>query len=322
MTIAGDAPEPGAGGAVDMEVEAFKRLYPLQFFERYLNSNVRPDGRPLMRARPTSINLGAIPTADGSALVKIGNTTMLAGVKLEVMVPSSETPDQGQIAVDFQMPAICSPLVRPGRPAEAACVVSEQLSNILMSSNFVTLQELCIAPGKAAWIAYLDIYCLDADGSLVDAALLAAVAALAHLQLPAVTMSEGGRVIPLNDKNGGTQQDKDDMKENDEDRIVKSKQRLQFRPAPIALTCMKHKKHLLADPSAEEESLLQSSITVATDSSERLISFFKPGGSVSATSATIQDCITLAKRRSKEVQEILDDALAEVYGDTSGMQVE
>jgi hypothetical protein len=36
----------------------------------------------------------------------------------------------------------------------------------------------------------------------------------------------------------------------------------------------------------------------------------------------MQDCITLAKRRSKEVQEILDDALAEVYGDTSGMQVE
>lgn len=35
-------------------------------------------------------------------------------------------------AVDFQMPAICSPLVRPGRPAEAACVVSEQLSNILI----------------------------------------------------------------------------------------------------------------------------------------------------------------------------------------------
>lgn len=35
-------------------------------------------------------------------------------------------------AVDFQMPAICSPLVRPGRPAETACVVSEQLSNILI----------------------------------------------------------------------------------------------------------------------------------------------------------------------------------------------
>ena len=32
--------------------------------------------------------------------------TMLAGVKLEVMVPSSETPDQGQIGR-----IICSPLV-------------------------------------------------------------------------------------------------------------------------------------------------------------------------------------------------------------------
>jgi exosome complex component RRP43 len=74
---------------------------------------------------------GAVSTADGSALVKIGNTTMLAGVKLEVMVPSQETPDQGSITVDFQMPPICSPLVRPGRPVEAASVISEQLSNVL-----------------------------------------------------------------------------------------------------------------------------------------------------------------------------------------------
>lgn len=81
------------------------------------------------------------------------------------------------------------------------------------SSNFVDLRELCIVPGKAAWMAYLvyprfhskyavgfaamkalagakccsqffsllqDVYCLDADGSLLDAGLLAAVAALAH----------------------------------------------------------------------------------------------------------------------------------------------
>lgn len=38
-------------------------------------------------------------------------------------------------AVDFQMPPICSPLVRPGRPAEAAWVVSEQLSNALSRSD-------------------------------------------------------------------------------------------------------------------------------------------------------------------------------------------
>lgn len=42
-------------------------------------------------------------------------------------------------AVDFQMPTICSPLVRPGRPAEAAWVVSEQLSNALSRSDSLTL---------------------------------------------------------------------------------------------------------------------------------------------------------------------------------------
>jgi exosome complex RNA-binding protein Rrp42 (RNase PH superfamily) len=47
---------------------------------------------------------GAVSTADGSALVKIGNTTMLAGVKLEVMVPSQETPDQGSISMPQSPP--------------------------------------------------------------------------------------------------------------------------------------------------------------------------------------------------------------------------
>lgn len=37
----------------------------------------------------------------------------------------------GNAVVDFQMPPICSPVVRPGRPAEATCVVAEQLTNAL-----------------------------------------------------------------------------------------------------------------------------------------------------------------------------------------------
>ena len=46
-----------------------------------------------------SIGVGAVSTAEGSALVKIGSTTMIAGVKLEVMRPTLEAPDEGAFEV-------------------------------------------------------------------------------------------------------------------------------------------------------------------------------------------------------------------------------
>jgi RNase PH-related exoribonuclease len=42
---------------------------------------VRPDGRSLQEFRPVSINVGSIKTAEGSAIVKIGNTVVVCGIK-------------------------------------------------------------------------------------------------------------------------------------------------------------------------------------------------------------------------------------------------
>lgn len=139
----------------EMEVDAFRRLFPLRFHERHLLKSIRPDGRTLGKARDTIISLGAVTSANGSALIKIGCTTMLAAIKLEVMTPTVESPDEGCIAIDFHMPPICSPIVRPGRPAEAAPVVSKQLSDTILSSRMIDLKELSLVSGKAAWMAYL-----------------------------------------------------------------------------------------------------------------------------------------------------------------------
>ena len=46
--------------------------------------------------------------------------------KMEVMTPPKESPDEGSIAIEFYIPPICSPLVRPGRPAEEVPFVSKQ----------------------------------------------------------------------------------------------------------------------------------------------------------------------------------------------------
>ncbi|AQK51480.1 3'-5'-exoribonuclease family protein [Zea mays] len=131
-------PAAAIGVAGEMEVEAYRRLFPVAFLERHLGESVRIDARRLREARTTTVALGAVSSAHGSALVRVGDTAMLASVKLEVMSPSAEYPDEGSVSVEFHMPPICSPLVRPGRSAEVAPVISKALEDVLM--RFLSLR--------------------------------------------------------------------------------------------------------------------------------------------------------------------------------------
>ena len=70
------------------------------------------------------------------------------------------------------------------------------MSTALRVGRVVDLGSLAIARGRAAWVAYLDLYVLDADGGLYDAALLAALAALCALRLPHVDVDEDGKASP------------------------------------------------------------------------------------------------------------------------------
>ncbi|MCD7454185.1 hypothetical protein HAX54_023899 [Datura stramonium] len=137
----------------ELEVDAFRSLFPLRYHEQHLLKSVRPDARKLGSARDTTVALGAVASADGSALVKIGSTVIgfLASItdnagyiKLEVMTPTVECPDEGSIAIEFYMPPICSPLVRPGGGLRKQ-----------HHSGMIDLKELCLVGGKAAWMAYL-----------------------------------------------------------------------------------------------------------------------------------------------------------------------
>ncbi|CAI9099935.1 OLC1v1036833C1 [Oldenlandia corymbosa var. corymbosa] len=294
----------GSDLSSEMEVDAFRRLFPLRFHERHLLESIRPDGRSLGKARDTTIALGAVTSANGSALTKIGCTTMLAAVKLEVMTPTQESPDEGCIAVDFHMPPICSPAVRPGRPSEVAPVVAKQLSDVILSSGMINLKDLSLVSGKAAWMAYLDIYCLDADGSLFDAALLSAVAAFSHLQIPVVSLSDEGRIVLVPEGNGGGKFEKEP--------VNKEKRKLKLCTLPFSLTCALHKNYILADPTSEEESIMETQLTVVLDSSGLLVSLNKPGGSVFAHTSVIQDCVALARQRLKEVKLILNEAISDM----------
>lgn len=286
----------------EMEVSAFRRLFPLRYYERHLSESIRPDARPLKRARDTIVSLGAVASSDGSALAKIGSTTMLAAIKMEVMTPSVDLPDEGSIAVEFHMPPICSPVVRPGRPAEVAPVISKQLFDSLLSSGMIDLKELSLIKGKAAWMAYLDIYCLDADGALFDAALLSAVAAFSHLCIPVVSLNDEGRMVMVSKELEGEKLDKEP--------VDKERRKLSLKSIPFSLTCILHKNYILADPTFEEESIMETFITVVLNSSGQLVSLYKPGGPVLAHTSAIQECVALTRQRMKELEEIIDEAIS------------
>ena len=60
----------------------------------------RIDGRALDEHRPIRIQTGVIPKANGSALVNVGNTEVIAGVKVATGTPFPDTPDKGLLVVN------------------------------------------------------------------------------------------------------------------------------------------------------------------------------------------------------------------------------
>lgn len=68
-----------------------------------------------------------------------------------------------------------------------------QIRTALRSAGAVELGELAIDKSHA-WAVFLDIYVLNADGSLLDVCLLAAVSALLGLRLPHVEVNDQGQV--------------------------------------------------------------------------------------------------------------------------------
>lgn len=70
------------------------------------------------------------------------------------------------------MPPICSPLVRPGRPAEAAPVISKALEDVLMRF-LLCLAISCVSSPcwHKGWMYYCILLSANRDGVAVDCAI-------------------------------------------------------------------------------------------------------------------------------------------------------
>jgi exosome complex component RRP43 len=90
MSVAPPAP-------TSSEVSTFARLHPLAYHREFLSHGVRADGRALHHARHTLVAKDSITTSVGSALVKVGNTSVVCATKLEVGKPGDVKPQDGRL---------------------------------------------------------------------------------------------------------------------------------------------------------------------------------------------------------------------------------
>lgn len=64
------------------------------YVRKIIEEGLRTDDRKFDQFRKISIEKGVINKAEGSARVMIGNTMVLAGVKMSVGTPYPDTPNQ------------------------------------------------------------------------------------------------------------------------------------------------------------------------------------------------------------------------------------
>lgn len=293
-----------------MEAAAFKRLYPHEYYAKFISEGARPDGRPLGRARPTSVAVGVAGTAHGSALVKVGRTTVMAAVKLEACQPDPERPDVGFIDVVMEFPPMCSASTRPGRPNDESSFIARRIEDALVDSRAVDLKKLSIKTGLWAWRVCLDIYCLDHDGSVLDAGLMAALAALRDTKVPSVAVDDRGkltygRVGEKKKKDGGGEGANVASVEKGEESSM-----IEVAAAPVAVTTALYRKQLIVDPNAEEEGLADATVTAVMDRSGRLVGVHKPGGIAEASETALMHCVAACKLHYDARAKAIDTAFA------------
>lgn len=268
----------------------FKIIHPVKYLHDHLAQDVRPDGRQFLAFRPISVNVSSITQADSSAVFKIGNTTVICGIKAELTTPKADTPNCGYIVPNVELPGLCSPKFRPGPPSEKAQVISKLIENILINSAAVDLRDLCICKDKLVWVLYCDLLCINYDGAVIDACTGALATALKALTLPQVIHDSGSGQTSVKDEN-----------------------RVSFpvKTLPVSITyAIFDKQLLIADPTDDEESLSLGTLSIILDE-EAICYIHKPGG-IPVSQDLFIESLAKSKQRANLIRSLINTAISSV----------
>ena len=128
----------------------------------------RADGRRFDEYREISIEKNVISKAEGSALVKLGLSQVMVGVKMQPGEPFPDSPNRGVIITNAELVPLASPTFEPGPPNEVGIELARLVDRGVRESKAVDLEKLCIIPGKQVWVIFIDVHILDDCGNIKE----------------------------------------------------------------------------------------------------------------------------------------------------------
>ncbi len=245
--------------------------------KEYLKQGKRFDGRKLDEFREISIETGIEKNAEGSARVKIGKTEVLVGVKMAVSTPYDDSPDKGNLMVTAELIPMSSPRFESGPPQFNAIELGRVIDRGIRESKFIELDKLCIKEGEKVWTVFIDIYSINDDGNLLDAAGIGAIAALSNAKIPKYDM-ENEKVL---------------FGEWTDEKLALNK------ALPISLTVHKIGDNLIIDPTREEEDISETRVTM--ESADGVISSMQKGNSVALEVEEFEKILDLITKTERKI---------------------
>lgn len=202
----------------------------------------RLQGRTVDEMRPLEVELDVIKKANGSAKVKLGDTEVVAGIKVETGEPFEGLENKGALIISAEVLPIASPHVEPGPPDEDTIELARVVDRGIRESEMIDLDKLVLVPGKVVYTIFVDCSIINTDGNLLDATSYAVVSALLSCKLPIFEIQDG-KVV-------------DTGKTRDPP----------LTTIPVSITQVRIGNAILLDPTAEEEACMDARITITTNS--------------------------------------------------------
>ncbi len=243
--------------------------------------NKRLDGRDLLEYREIKLEQGTFERAEGSARVLLGKTEVVVGIKVEVGEPYPDTPNEGVLTVNAELVPIASPSFEPGPPGEDSIELARIVDRGIRESKAIDVSKLCIKSGEKVLIIFVDVYVLNHDGNLIDAAALAAVGALINTKMSNYELEDG------------------------EVKVKPGYNQLPVRKHPITITCAKIGEKVIIDPEIEEEQVMEARLSIAFDDDDNICAMQK-GGNGYFKPDEILEITKTAMKKAKEIRKKLN----------------